>query len=317
MGTFTTLGAAELTALAEAFDLGAVHEHHVIAAGTINSNFELVTSRGRYFLRVNEGKAEADVAWESRLVATLAAAGVATPTPLLARDGMPYVPFATKFVSLFPWREGHHVVTVTPAHATTFGRALAELHVAALALPTEWRRASIYAHDHLVARFESFADRADLADAVALLRQELAVAAGAAAIRARATHGIIHGDLFRDNVLWQDDQITAILDFEQASGGSLAYDLAVCINDWCFMTEPQPALAQALLAGYAQVRPLTAADRDALPYEIRAAAARFTITRITDVYLASVDNPEKDFRAFLSRVEAWQGPALGQLTRTV
>jgi hypothetical protein len=65
------------------------------------------------------------------------------------------------------------------------------------------------------------------------------------------------------------------------------------------------------------VRPLTPADRAALPIEVRAAAARFTLTRITDVYLARVDNPEKDFRAFLARCEAWRGPALGQLTTSV
>ena len=133
-------------------------------------------------------------------------------------------------------------------------------------------------------------------------------------MRAAATHGIIHGDLFRDNVLWAGPQIAAILDFEQASGGSLAYDLAVCINDWCWDGGPRIDLAAALVAGYQRVRPLTDADREALPVELRAAAARFTITRITDVYLARVANPEKDFRAFLARCEAWRGPALGQLS---
>jgi homoserine kinase type II len=133
-------------------------------------------------------------------------------------------------------------------------------------------------------------------------------------VRRRATSGIIHGDLFRDNVLWDGEQITAILDFEQASGGSLAYDLAVCINDWCWTGAPRSDLAAALVRGYGQVRPLPQGDRAALPAEIRAAAARFAITRITDVYLARVANPDKDFRAFLARCEAWRGPALGQLT---
>ena len=107
--------------------------------------------------------------------------------------------------------------------------------------------------------------------------------------------------------------MSAILDFEQASGGSLAYDLAVCINDWCWHDGPKPELAAALLAGYERERPLTDADRAALPIEVRAAAVRFTITRITDVYLAKVDNPEKDFRAFLARSEAWRGPALSRI----
>ena len=125
---------------------------------------------------------------------------------------------------------------------------------------------------------------------------------------------MIHGDLFRDNVLWDDGgRLVAILDFEQASGGSLAYDLAVCINDWCWDGAPRLDLARAMIAGYTGERALTAADREALPIEVRRAAARFTITRITDVYLAKVANPDKDFRAFLARCDAWRGPALGEL----
>lgn len=318
MGVFTQLGSAELAEVAAAFGLGAVHGHHAIAAGTINSNFSLDTERGRYFVRVNEGKAEVDVAWEARLVSALAEGGVTTPSPLVAADGRPYAPLATergKWVSVFPWRGGVHLMPggVTPQRAQELGAALAQLHEVGMKLPASWRRGSIYDHDHLVGRYQRFADTFDpaLARASKLLGEELAFAAASAPIRRRATHGIIHGDLFRDNVLWDAGSLVAILDFEQASGGSLAYDLAVCINDWCWTGAPEPEIARALLAGYQKVRPLTAADREALPIEVRAAAARFTITRITDVYLARVANPEKDFRAFLARVEAWRGPALG------
>jgi homoserine kinase type II len=190
------------------------------------------------------------------------------------------------------------------------------LHLAGLALPVDWRRPSIYDHAHLVARHAGFAGSPDpaLAPAIEVLREELALAGAAAGVRAAATHGIIHGDLFRDNVLWDAGHIVAILDFEQASGGSLVYDLAVCVNDWCWTGAPRLDVAGALLAGYQRVRPLTAADREAFVIEVRAAAARFTITRITDVYLAKVYNPEKDFRAFLARCDAWRGPALGQLS---
>ena len=323
MGAFTVLGDAEIAELAAAFELGEVRAQRAIAAGTINSNFEVVTARGRYFVRVNEGKAEADVAWEARLIDALAERGVATPPPLRARDGRPYaaLPGARKWVSAFPWREGHHLAagSVTPAHARALGAALARLHVAGLELPPTWWRGSIYDHAHLVARYERFERLGDpaLARAIAVLGEELDAATEAAPARRRATHGLIHGDLFRDNVLWHGDDLAAILDFEQASAGSLAYDLAVCINDWCWSDGPRIEAAAALVAGYEQVRRLTAADRAALPIELRAAAARFTITRITDVYLARIDNPEKDFRAFLARCEAWRGQALGQLTAAV
>jgi homoserine kinase type II len=225
-------------------------------------------------------------------------------------------------VSVFPWREGHHLPAeaITQELAATFGSALAALHRAGLDLSPSWRRGSIYDHAHLVARYQRFEREHDplLTDAKRILGEELAIASQAASIRRSATHGIIHGDLFRDNVLWQRDRITAILDFEQASGGSLAYDIAVCINDWCWSSgQPRIELARALVDGYERVRPLSDGDREALPYEIRAAATRFTITRITDVYLARVTNPDKDFRAFLARVEAWRGPSLGQLTASL
>ncbi len=321
MALFTRLGDAELAVLAEAFELGALRGAQAIHAGTINSNFEVETERGRWFVRVNEGKSEVDVAWEAQLVAALAAGGVTTPPPLTARDGRPYAGLGgtDKWVSVFPWRPGRHVGPdeVTAEVAGEFGAALARLHRVGLDLPAAWRRASIYDHAHLVARHARIATSGDpaLARAIEVLGDELAAASAAREIRERATHGIIHGDLFRDNVLWDAGRLVAILDFEQASGGSLAYDLAVCINDWCWNGGgARIDVAAALVAGYQRVRPLTAADREALVIEVKAAAARFTITRITDVYLARVDNPDKDFRAFLARCDAWRGAALGQLS---
>jgi homoserine kinase type II len=322
VGVFTAISEGDLAALADAFELGAVVSHQLIAAGTINTNIALTTETGRYFVRLNEGKAEADVAWEARLIAALATAGLPAPPPLRARDGRPYAECQRKWASAFPWRAGHHLSAdhITPAIAETFGTALGELHLAGLALPCAWRRGSIYDLDHLLTRFETLAriDDKALSYAIAILREELQYARAMKAVRAAATHGVIHGDLFRDNVLWDGGgAISAILDFEQASGGSLVYDLGVCINDWCWTIYPRIDLAAALVAGYSRARPLSQADRTALPIEIRAAAARFTLTRITDVYLARVDNPEKDFRAFLARCEAWRGPALGQLTAAV
>jgi homoserine kinase type II len=318
---FTPLGPADLAHLGARFGLGAIRGARPIAAGTINSNYEVEAAAGHFFVRLNEGKQEVDVAWEARLVSDLARAGVVTPAPRPAADGRPYAVVADRFASVFPWLAGHHLAPaeVTVGHARTLGAALAALHLAGRDLPAATRRPSIYDHAHLVRRYDGFAASADphLAAAITVLGEELAASAAAASVRAAATTGIIHGDLFRDNVLWQGEALIALLDFEQASGGSLAYDLAVCLNDWCWTGAPRLDLAAGLLAGYQGVRPLPAEDRAALPVEVRAAAARFTITRITDVYLARVDNPDKDFRDFLARCEAWRGPALGQLASTL
>src|SRR5947208_11902013 len=103
--------------LADAFGLGAVRRFSSIAAGTINSNFELLTESGTFFVRLNEGKSETDVAWESRLVGALAEAGVVTPPPLAALDGRRYAPLDGKWASVFAWRAGDHLTSdeVTPA----------------------------------------------------------------------------------------------------------------------------------------------------------------------------------------------------------
>lgn len=310
VGTFTTLDDADVAAIAGGFALGTPRRWRAIAEGTINSNFEIDTERGRFFLRVNEGKAIGDVTYEGELVAALAERGVPAPVPLASSEGTRLLHHDGLLISAFAWRPGVHRAAseVTARDAATVGAVLAKIHVAGLELPRAMRRPSIYDHAHIRGRFESFRTRVDnvLADAIALLGAELAWLEQRAGLRAAATHGVIHGDLFRDNVLFEGDELTAVLDFEQASGGSLAYDLAVAINDWAWAAGPRPEVARALVEGYETIRTLPDADRAALPIELRAAATRFTVTRITDVYLPGIANPHKDFRDFLARVSHWR-----------
>jgi homoserine kinase type II len=319
VATFTRLSSADLTELAGRFGLGVVTRTAAIAAGTINSNFEVDTTSGRYFVRVNEGKTEDDVAWEAELVGALADRNVPAPEPLApAGAARRYLHWRDKYISVFRWCDGAHLAPwqVDPSAARQVGRALAALHLAGLAIPPERRRPSRYAFAALGERLVRIADARDplLDDVVATLADEHAILVAAAADRDAAAHGVIHGDLFRDNVLWSVGDpshrpaITALLDFEQASAGSFAYDVAVCVNDWCWSGGPRLDLATALIAGYHETRPLADADRRALPIEIRAAAARFTITRLTDVYLAGVHNPDKDYRDFYNRLVVWRQP---------
>ncbi len=313
VGTFTTLEDADLSSIAAGFGLGAVRSWRPIAAGTINSNFELVTEHGRYFLRINEGKALGDVHWEGDVVAALAERGVPSPVPLTGPDGHRYLMHDGHLISAFSWRPGVHraAAEVSVADAAAVGEVIARIHLAGLELPKEMRRPSIYDHAHLRARFDTLRGNTDpaLQEALHTLAAELEWLEDRAELRAAAVHGLIHGDLFRDNVLFDGDgHVLAVLDFEQASGGSLAYDLAVAINDWAWANgAPHAAQARALLAGYYKLRRLPAEDRAALSTEVRAAAARFTITRITDVYLPKIANPDKDFREFLARVTYWSG----------
>lgn len=306
MGRFTQLDDAEVRALAAGFGVGPVTGWREVVAGTINSNFELTTPAGRFFLRINEGKAEADVAYEADLVSALAARGVPTPLPVRAGDRA-YLRAGQRLASLFPWVDGHHrhLGEVRPADAGAVGAALARLHLAGLELGPEHHRDGIYTFAAICERFAGFRDHPDaaLAPAVPVIADEIAWLQARAGERAAAPHGIIHGDLFRDNVLFDGTGAATLIDFEQASTGALVYDLAVCVNAWCYVDDFDDALITALVGGYQAVRPLDARERALLWVEARAAAMRFTVTRITDVHLPGVDLPGKDFRRYLHRLQ--------------
>lgn len=325
------LSGGDVAALAGAFDLGAVSGWGEIAAGTININHWLEAGGRRWFVRVNQGKTEVDVRWEAELVAALAAAGVPTPVPRRTREGAPLLSLGGRLVSVFPWVSGHHreAGEVTAEDCAEVGRALAALHRAGGPLLARFSRDGIYTTGHMVQRHRDLlADPratgdAAVAEALARVGQELELLAERAAERESAPGGVIHGDLFRDNVLFdRSGRLAALLDFEQASRGTWVYDLSVCLNAWCFDDggEPDatrvalsPARARALLGGYQARRVLEAGERALLGVETRAAAARFTITRITDVYLPGAALPGKDFRRYLSRLDAWRGLEPGEL----
>lgn len=315
--TFTHLGDAEIAALCAEFGIGELISFAPIPAGTINSNYRVDAAGGRFFLRVNEGKSEQDVRYEAELVGELAARGVPTPRPIQTVGKQPYAAHDGRLVSVFAWVDGVHreAGQVTEADAGAVGAALARLHVAGLGVAPRFVRDGIYTFDAIVRRLDGFRDSTDpaLAEAIALLVDEAAWLGGHAGHRAAAQRGIIHGDLFRDNVMFDGDRVVALIDFEQASVGSLVYDIAVCINAWCFDDRPDEALAESLLAGYRAVRELDTPSLAMLYPELRAAAMRFAVTRITDVYLPGVHRPGKDFRRYIARLQAWR--AIGGITR--
>lgn len=317
MAAFTQLEDRDVRALAAKFHLGAVRDWAPIAAGTVNSNFRIDTAGGRFFLRINEGKTEADVRYEADVVDALAAAGVPTPRPLRA-GGRPYARHGNQFASAFAWVEGVHrcQAGVTPEDAYRVGAALGRLHRAGAPLAARFDRPGIYTYAHICDRVAAIraVGAPELADAEAMLADEIAWLDDRADVRAAAPRGVIHGDLFRDNVLWDGRDLAALLDFEQACTGSLTYDLAVAINAWCYGDTFSPALVAAVVAGYHRERPLTAADRDALYVECRAAAMRFAVTRITDIHLRDT-TATKDFRRYLERLARWRSLGRSGLAR--
>ena len=267
------------------------------AHGTVNSNFHLRASGAEWFLRVNEGKRESDVRAEAELVRQLAARGVPTPEP----RGV--VPFGEKWVTLFPWIAAREARALDDVEAA--GEALGRIHATRLdgaGLPNH------YTVDELERRLEGFSRDARFAEVVPKLARQLV----AARKRARGDEGLIHQDLFPDNLLVGDQgELRAVLDFEQATRGPLLYDQAVALNAWCWdgVTLDRGA-AERLMAGYFKRVP-GPIDRVLLLEECRLAAARFTITRITDVFLRpEVDEDlrrRKDWREYARRLDYWLG----------
>jgi homoserine kinase type II len=277
-----------------------------IAAGSVNSNFALVTPEGRLFLRLYEERNHAGAEREAAMLERLARSGVPTPAPLRRRDGALVSVVRGKPAAVFPWRDGRMrcQAAVTPQDAARVGEALARVHAAGAQHAAEPGRFGV---GELRARLERIgASRDDrFVPLVPSLRKALDRAHAARDPGLPA--GLTHGDLFRDNVLWDArGEITALLDFESACVGTYAYDLMVTVLAWCFGEGLDARLARAMREGYERVRPLTAAEAAGLHAEASFAALRFIITRITDYAMrAPAAGPRvvKDWRRFQKRRE--------------
>lgn len=309
MALRTRLEEGEARRLLEAYGLALESIEALPAHGTVNSNFRIRASGRLWFLRLNEGKSDSDVANEVALVDRLRAHGLPTPEIMRTRDGRAVVTAADRPVTLFPWLDGReaHPDAKEPSTVALVGAALAKLHRAGWGMSAAELPRNHYSLDELERRLESFADDLRVADVVPALRYEI----DRARRRRPAVSGLIHQDLFPDNVLVDTNGgLVAVLDFEQATHGTLVYDLAVSINAWCWTGSRihKPA-ADAVLAAYEALRPLDHSERARLVDEGRLSAARFAITRITDVFLPEDVDPDlrkrKDFREYIRRLEWW------------
>jgi homoserine kinase type II len=312
MATYTPLSLANAEAAGRAFGLD-VRAVVPVPAGSVNSNYRLEVAEGdAFFARIYEEQDRAGAEAESRLLDHLANHGVATPRPLPRVDGTGFTaetagPGAGELrpIALFPWRSGEILCQsgVTAEVAGQVGAKLAEVHRASASFteprPGRFRIADLRVRLERVARADDPALRAMTPPIHARLDR---------AEKARnpdLPRGIIHGDLFRDNVLWENGTPVALLDFESACDGSWVYDLMVTVLAWCYGDDLDETLARAMFAGYSSVRRLSAAEKDALSVEGRIGALRFTVTRITDFAMRAAigDRVMKDYRRFWARHE--------------
>jgi len=306
LAVLTLINDEDVRGLSAAYGLGDVRGWDGIAAGSVNSNFAIVAATGRVFLRLYEEQEVSGARRETATLERLASAGVPTPAPLRRLDGELVSVVRGKAAALFPWREGtmRCQASVTRQDTRRLGEALARVHVAGY---REAIDAGRFRFEDLLARLDRIEASGDarFVPLVPTLRASLSRLH--AARNPDLPRGLVHSDLFRDNVLWDGEgRIAALLDFESACQGTYAYDFMVTALAWCFGDDLDAGLAAELRAGYESVRPLTEAERSAMAVEGAFAALRFTITRITDYAMrASSAGPRsvKDWRRFYERFE--------------
>lgn len=284
MAVYTALSAAELAALIAEYDVGALVSAKGIAEGVSNSNWLVETTRGRFILTMYEARvAVEDLPFFLGLLDHLADKGSPVPRTIHDRAGEPFRMVGGKAVALIEFLPGVSVDTPNEAQARAVGRALAGLHLDAADFrgtranamgPQQWHELlSQCRQDGLRSIDPSLPSlvESELIDLTAKWPQGL-------------PRSVIHADLFPDNVLLLGDEVTGLIDFYFACRDITAYDLAVTHAAWCFGKDGafRPGIAAALLAGYAERRPLSEDERRALPTLARGAAMRFLATRAYD-----------------------------------
>ena len=283
MAVYTDISDEELAQLLARYDLGQAQTFKGIAEGVENSNFLLETDRGRFILTIYERRVNPDdLPFFLGLMRWLADHDYPCATPMPGRDGELIQKVRGKPAAIVGFMPGLSVRRPTAAHCRQAGEGLARLHLAAEGFPL--RRANDLGQDAWAPLF------AGLKGAAQDLKPGLA-ATIAADLDHLTAHwpgdlptGVIHADYFPDNVFFQGDRFAAAIDFYFACVDALAYDIAVALNAWCFEADGSFNItsARALVAGYETHRPLSEAERNALPVLAHGAAMRFFLTRLND-----------------------------------
>jgi len=283
MAVYTDVAAEEVAAFLSAYDLGDLLAYKGIAEGVENSNFLLHTSRGYFILTLYEKRVAAnDLPFFLGLMEHLAARGLTCPQPVKNRKGETLGRLAGRPAAIVTFLDGMWIRRPTATHCAGLGHALAELHLAGADFGM--KRANALSVQGWRALYETAKPRADGVQA----GLHAAIAAELDVLEKSwprdLPQGVIHADLFPDNVFFLGDQLSGLIDFYFACTDTLAYDVAICLNAWCFELDHSYNVTKgrALLQAYASKRKLSAAERAALPLLARGAATRFLLTRLVD-----------------------------------
>jgi len=283
MAVYTDVTADDLNEFLAGYDIGELLAYKGIAEGVENSNFLLHTGAGNFILTLYEKRvAEQDLPFFLALMEHLAGRGITCPQPVKNRNGGMLGRLAGRPAAIVTFLDGLWIRRPSASHCAAVGEALARLHLAGAdfgkrrenALGIEsWR--ALYAH----AKDRGDSVRPGLCAEIARELDALDKS-----WPRNLPQGVIHADLFPDNVFFLGDKLSGLIDFYFACTDTLAYDVVICLNAWCFEADHSfnVTKGRALLKSYANVRALSGEERAALPVLARGAAVRFLLTRLID-----------------------------------
>ncbi|MDO8466221.1 MAG: homoserine kinase [Gallionella sp.] len=282
MSVFTTVSEAELTAWLGDYSLGQLLELQGIASGIENTNYFVTTSNGRFVLTLFEKLTADDLPFYLNLMAHLARHGIPCPSPVANRRNQFLGELNGKPACIVSRLSGKSTTIPNTAQCAAIGAMLGQMHIAGQSFSQIMPNPRSGAwHAATAPQVQPFLD----SELAALLDSEVAL--HARQDWTSLPQGVIHADLFRDNVLLEENRVGGLIDFYFACSDALLYDVAITLNDWCTNTDGTLDMphAQALLRAYHTVRPLLDNERTAWPLMLRVAALRFWLSRLFDLYL--------------------------------
>jgi homoserine kinase type II len=284
MAVYTDVAAEELAEFLSAYDVGELLSYKGIAEGVENSNFLLHTTSGYFILTLYEKRvAKGDLPFFLALMAHLAVHGITCPQPVKDRRGEALAMLAGRPAAIITFLEGIWPRKPNPAHCAGVGQVLAKMHLAGRDFSMS--RANALSVSGWRPLFDAAASRAD--ELQHGLRDFISAELDALESGIWPEHllkGVIHADLFPDNVFFLGEKLSGVIDFTFACNDILAYDIAITLNAWCFESDHSfnVTKARAFLNAYGRERKLSEAEQDALPLLARGAALRILLTRLVD-----------------------------------
>lgn len=306
MAVYTKISKREFNEIAADYGLPRVTATREVTEGSVNTHYLIETVKGKFLVKIDEVKGEMEVKRELDLLVFLRKHGFPCPVPLTDRRGRQYIEWDGKSLSVYRYIDGHFIEPgdLTPGQLENVGRVLADLHLIGKTYKKGIdnrfgfeRVAEVYldARGRLPHYFKKIIRTLD--EEIEYLNHYL---------EGKLPKGIIHGDLFHDNIKFKGEKVVAVLDFEAACRGKFIFDLATAVNALCFESGSYSLKKfEALIGGYEALRTLSLAEWDAFPNELRFSAFRFTVTRLRDFFLNPVDERQrinKDFQDFYERL---------------